>query len=73
MSASNTGDDTTVTALLDSGADPNFKDIVRESWKHSDCICGEIRACRIREFNTCTVHVITELYNYEYMYSTCYN
>ena len=31
VSASGTGDETTVTALLDSGADPDFKDIVRKN------------------------------------------
>ena len=30
VSASRTGDETTVISLLDSGADPDFKDIVRK-------------------------------------------
>ena len=32
VSASRTGDEATVTALLDSGADPDFKEIVRKEF-----------------------------------------
>ena len=36
VSASRTGEETTVTSLLDSGADPHFRDIVRKNQEFGD-------------------------------------